>query len=239
MPQQFSLYGDMTVLENITFFAEVQGLTRAEREARIPDLLHFARLETFTGRRAAKLSGGMRKKLALTCMLVHRPRIIFLDEPTLGVDPVSRREFWNLLSELRAENRLTIVVCTPYMDEAERCHRVGLLYEGKLIAQGTPAEIKAMIPGQLLEIRPSDFNAARAVLRDAENVQEMQTYGQLLHVFVDNAQQRAPQMKAMLEGQGIEAGEMRRIEPSMEEAFVSLVSQQKRRGQLGREEPEE
>jgi len=228
MPQQFALYGDLSVLENISFFANAYGLTRAEKEARIPGLLHFARLEPFKGRPAANLSGGMKKKLALACMLVHEPDIAFLDEPTLGVDPVSRREFWNLLSDLRAERGMTIFVCTPYMDEAERCHRVGLLYEGRLIAQGTPEEIKRMVPGELLELQPYDFYAARDGLRHVQGVLEVQTYGELLHVFVDNARRRAPQIKAILEAQGVAIGDARRIEPSMEEAFISLMRQQKR-----------
>lgn len=230
MPQQFALYGDLSALENLVFFAEAYGLTRAEKQARIPGLLRFARLEQFKDRRADKLSGGMKKKLALACMLIHEPDVVFLDEPTLGVDPVSRREFWNLLSELRVKRGMTIFVCTPYMDEAERCHRVGLLYEGRLIAQGTPAEIKATVPGELIELQPLDFHRARNGLMQVEGVLEVQTYGELLHVFVDNAQHRMPGIRATLEAQGIAVGDMRAIEPSMEEAFISLMRQPARAG---------
>ncbi|MGC8787507.1 MAG: ATP-binding cassette domain-containing protein, partial [Anaerolineae bacterium] len=226
MPQQFALYGDMSVRENLQFFAQVHGLTRDQQQERIPRLLRFARLEEFQGRLAAHLSGGMKKKLALACMLVHQPEVVFLDEPTLGVDPVSRREFWNLLSELRAERGLTIFVCTPYMDEAERCHRVGLLHEGRLIACGTPEEIKRMVPGELVELRPSELYAGRDILVQLEGVLEVQTYGDLLHVFVDHAQQRMPQIEAALVAQGIAVSNMRQVTPRMEQAFVSLIRRQ-------------
>ena len=155
--QQFSLPSDMTVIENMRFFANVHGVSRADQTTRIPELLEFAGLNRFTARLAGRLSGGMKKKLALACSLVHEPQVVMLDEPTLGVDPVSRREFWNLLGNLRAEKGLTIFVCTPYMDEAERCNWVGLMYEGKLIAHDSPRAIKQMVAGQLLEFTPSDF----------------------------------------------------------------------------------
>ncbi|HSJ52471.1 MAG TPA: ABC transporter ATP-binding protein, partial [Anaerolineae bacterium] len=129
--QQFALPPDMTVMENMRFFASVQGVSGREQRRRIPELLEFAGLSRFTDRLAGQLSGGMRKKLALACSLIHQPRVLVLDEPTLGVDPVSRREFWNLLGSLRAEQDLAILVCTPYMDEAERCTRVGLMYQGR------------------------------------------------------------------------------------------------------------
>ena len=139
--------------------ADVQGVSRADQRRRIPELLEFAGLSEFTGRLAGRLSGGMKKKLALACSLIHEPEVVLLDEPTLGVDPVSRREFWNLLGNLRAEKGLTIFVCTPYMDEAERCSRVGLMYGGRLIACDTPAAIKRRVPGRLLEFTPSRFRA--------------------------------------------------------------------------------
>lgn len=227
MPQQFALYGDMSVLENLEFFAHVHGLNHVQQRERIPRLLRFARLEQFQSRLAAHLSGGMKKKLALACMLVHQPEVVFLDEPTLGVDPVSRREFWNLLSELRAERGLTIFVCTPYMDEAERCHRVGLLHEGRLIACGTPEEIKAMVPGELIELRPSELYAGRDVVVRLEGVLEVQAYGDLLHVFVDNAKQRMSQIEAALIANGVMVSNMRQVAPRMEQAFVSLIRRQR------------
>jgi ABC-2 type transport system ATP-binding protein len=142
------------------------------------------------------------------------------------VDPVSRREFWNLLSDLRADKGLTIFVCTPYMDEAERCHRVGLMYQGRLIACDTPQAIKRMVPGELLELSPSDVYSAQDAVKKLKGVLEVQTYGDLLHVFVDNAQQRGAQIQAALAAWGIAIGGMRTIEPRMEEAFVALIRRQ-------------
>jgi ABC-2 type transport system ATP-binding protein len=230
MPQQFSLYGDLSVLENLRFFAEVHGLTPGQMALRIPRLLEFARLSGFQSRPAAQLSGGMKKKLALACMLVHEPEVVFLDEPTLGVDPVSRREFWTLLSDLRADQGLTIFVCTPYMDEAERCHRVGLLYEGRLIATDTPQAIKRTVPGELVELRPAALYEARDLLGRADGVLEVQTYGDLLHIFVDNAGRRMPEIEAALQAQGMAVTGLRCIEPRMEEAFVSLMLRERRQG---------
>jgi ABC-type multidrug transport system ATPase subunit len=153
MAQQFALYGDLSVLENINFFADVFGVRGKVRRERIERLLNFARLTEFTHRPAGRLSGGMKKKLGLACALIHAPDILYLDEPTTGVDPVSRREFWDILAGLHAD-QTTILVNTPYMDEAERCSRVGLMYEGRLIEQGTPNQIKALIPGKLVEFKP-------------------------------------------------------------------------------------
>jgi ABC-2 type transport system ATP-binding protein len=174
--QQFSLPPNLTVMENMLFFAGVQGVSQEKQKKRIPELLAFAGLSDFTGRLAGKLSGGMKKKLVLACSLIHEPHVVMLDEPTLGVDPVSRREFWSLLGNLRAEKGLTIFVCTPYMDEAERCTQVGLIYAGGLIASGTPAYIKAMLPGHLLELISSDFARARRLVTEMEGILEVQTY---------------------------------------------------------------
>jgi len=224
--QQFALSADLTVQENMAFFAGVQGVGQAEQKKRIPELLAFAGLSGFTNRLARRLSGGMKKKLALACCLVHEPGVVMLDEPTLGVDPVSRREFWNLLGDLQAEKGLTIFVCTPYMDEAERCTHIGLIYRGRLIATGTPAEIKAMLPGHLLELTPSDFALARKRLAGLEGVLEVQTYGDKLHIFVDDVPRRTPQVEAALAAEGIQHDELRKIEVRMEEAYISLVRRQ-------------
>jgi ABC-2 type transport system ATP-binding protein len=221
--QQFSLPADLTVLENMRFFARVHSVPAADQDARIPELLDLAGLGGFTGRLAGKLSGGMKKKLALACSLIHTPRVVVLDEPTLGVDPVSRREFWNLLGGLRAERNLTIFVCTPYMDETERCHRVGLMYGGKLIACDAPAEIKGRVPGSLLEFAPRPFTAARDLAGGLEGIREVQTYGAMLHVFVDDPELRRPQIETAMAARGIAISGMRRIQPRMEEAFISLV----------------
>jgi ABC-2 type transport system ATP-binding protein len=224
--QQFALFADLTVMENIRFFARVHSVGQEELGRRLPGLLELAGLQEFTSRQAGKLSGGMKKKLALACSLIHEPPVLMLDEPTLGVDPVSRREFWNLLGNLRAEKGLTIFVCTPYMDEAERCHRVGLMYAGRLIACDTPAAIKALTPGHLLEFNPSRFVPARDLMSGMEGVLEVQTYGTLLHVFVDDVEILRPQIEAALQAQGITWSGMREIEARMEEAFISLISRQ-------------
>ncbi len=221
--QQFSLPPNLTVMENMLFFAGVQGVSREQQKKRIPELLAFAGLSDFTDRLGGKLSGGMKKKLALACSLIHEPQVVILDEPTLGVDPVSRREFWNLLGNLQVEKGLTIFVCTPYMDEAERCTQVGLMYAGRLIAGGTPAEIKAMLPGHLLELTPSDFAPARQLVTGMAGVLEVQTYGDKLHVFVDDVAQRSPQIKAALAAAGIRHDALREIPVRMEEAFISLI----------------
>ncbi len=222
MPQKFSLYGDLSVKENLGFFADLFSVRGPERRRKIDELLGFARLTEFTGRRAAALSGGMQKKLALSCALVHSPQVIFLDEPTTGVDPISRREFWDILGNLHVQG-VTIFVSTPYMDEAERCSRVGLMYEGKLVECGTPAALRQTAPGQLLAIWTPRILAAREVVRQIPGVLEVQTYGDLLHVFVDDAAESAPRLAAGLQAAGIPVTEIKRTTPRVEEAFISLI----------------
>ncbi len=224
--QQFTLPGDLTVMENMHFFADLHGIPRKLQKSSIAELLKFAGLTDFTSRPAGRLSGGMKKKLALACSLIHRPAVVLLDEPTLGVDPVSRREFWNLLGNLRAEQGLAIFVCTPYMDEAERCNKVGLIYKGRLIARDTPAGIKKMVPGHLIEFKPVRFEASRKLMTGMPGILEVQTYGAMLHLFVDEVETRQKQIEAVLEGQGIAWSGMRVIQPRMEEAFISLVRRQ-------------
>jgi ABC-2 type transport system ATP-binding protein len=233
MAQQFNLYSDLSVQENLSFFADIFGVRGGERRERITQLLHFARLTEFTGRRAAHLSGGMKKKLALACSLIHRPEILYLDEPTTGVDPVSRREFWDILSDLHIEG-VTILVSTPYMDEAERCSRVGLMYQGQLIVCDTPKRLKELVEGQLIEMRPVAeergvglIRKAEAVIASLPGVLEVQSYGDLLHIFVDDAGQRMPQLKMALAAQSIQAEDMRQTHARMEEAFISLIRRQR------------
>jgi len=225
MAQRFNLYGDLSVVENLDFFADVfqvRGKVRRERKER---LLQFARLTEFRKRRAAHLSGGMQKKLALACTLIHQPEIIFLDEPTTGVDPVSRREFWDILTDLHLQG-ITIFVSTPYMDEAERCSRVGLMYEGRIIVCDAPEQIKKLVSGELLEVRPSNLRRAEAVITAQDGVLEAQTYGDLLHVFVDSVAARQAALQEALAREGVEVLSMRQTRPRMEEAFISLVRKQ-------------
>ncbi|MFQ6102328.1 MAG: ABC transporter ATP-binding protein [Anaerolineae bacterium] len=222
MPQQFSLYGDLTVLENLVFFADVFQVERQEREERIARLLEFARLTEFTKRRAAHLSGGMQKKLALACTLIHKPELIFLDEPTTGVDPVSRREFWDILTGLHLEG-VTLFVSTPYMDEAERCSRAALMFEGGIIVCDEPERIKTLVEGELLELQPDRLKEANRIIQSLPGVLEVQTYGDLLHVFVDNAAQRSPTVQEALAEAGVAVENIRQTRPRMEEAFISLI----------------
>ena len=222
MPQQFSLYGDLTVDENLTFFADVFQVDRKSRRERKETLLHFARLTQFRDRRAAHLSGGMQKKLALACTLIHQPEIIFLDEPTTGVDPVSRREFWDILTELHLQG-VTLFISTPYMDEAERCSRVALMFEGDIIVCDQPSSIKGLVEGELLALRPDRLREASRLLRDLPGVLQVQTYGDLLHVFVDDAEAQARLIEDSLREEGIAIQDMRQTRPRMEEAFISLI----------------
>jgi ABC-2 type transport system ATP-binding protein len=225
MAQRFNLYGDLSVVENLSFFADVfqvRGSVRRERKER---LLRFAGLTEFRKRRAAHLSGGMQKKLALACTLIHQPEIIFLDEPTTGVDPVSRREFWDILTELHLQG-ITIFVSTPYMDEAERCSRVALMYQGRIIVCDVPEQIKALVAGELLELRSTDLRHAAEVIDRLDGVLEIQTYGDLLHVFVDSAAGRQDAIRNALSTAGISVLGLRQTRPRMEEAFISLVRRQ-------------
>ena len=233
MAQQFSLYGDLSVMENISFYADIFGLKGQARRQRIDRLLQFARLTDFGQRRAAHLSGGMQKKLALACAMLHKPEIVLLDEPTTGVDPVSRREFWSILTELHLEG-VTIIVSTPYMDEAERCSRVGLMYQGKLIVCDAPESIRAMVDGELLELRLSDggvgvdqgLRRARAILSKMPGILEVQTYGDLIHAFVQDSAAAQVEITQALRQAGIAISGVRRATPRMEDAFISLVQRQ-------------
>ena len=225
MAQRFNLYGDLSVEENLNFFADVFQVRGRVRKQRKERLLRFARLTEFRKRRGAHLSGGMQKKLALACTLIHQPEIIFLDEPTTGVDPVSRREFWDILTELHLQG-ITIFVSTPYMDEAERCSRVGLMYEGRIIVCDVPERIKGLVTGELLEVWTPDLRHAEEVVVALEGVLEIQTYGDLLHVFVDSVAQRQDPLQTALAAAGVQVIGLRQTRPRMEEAFISLVRRQ-------------
>ena len=222
MAQQFSLYGDLTVIENLLFFADVFQVSQEDRKVRIPRLLEFARLTNFQNRRAAHLSGGMQKKLALACTLIHSPQVIFLDEPTTGVDPVSRREFWDILTELHLQG-VTLFVSTPYMDEAERCSRVALMFDGNIIVCDEPEQIKGLVEGELLELRPDRLRESRRIIEELPGVLEVQTYGDLLHVFVDSAERRLAEIETALQERGMGYRGARRATALMEEAFISII----------------
>lgn len=224
MAQEFSLYGELTVLENLRFFSELYDVSGSERRERTDRLLKFAGLTEFTDRRGKLLSGGMKKKLALACTLIHRPKILLLDEPTTGVDPISRREFWDILTELHLEGT-SILVSTPYMDEADRCSRVGLMFDGQLFACDTPVAIRSSISGELVGLKADDWRSAKSVIQDLEGVAEIQVYGDSLHIRLDSAEQRLEQIERELQRGGVETHSLRPIPIRMEEAFISLMGQ--------------
>jgi len=222
MAQQFSLYGELSVLENLQFFAELFDVSKQDQRERTQRLLEFAGLTEFTNRRAVHLSGGMQKKLALACTLIHQPEILLLDEPTTGVDPVSRREFWNILTELHVQGT-TIIVSTPYMDEADRCSRVGLMYAGKLVECDTPQNIRGKLDGDVIEIQSEDWQKALETVSNFEGVNEAQTYGEAVNLLVDDGKKRLPQIERILKKSNIAYRNIRIAPARMEEAFISLI----------------
>jgi ABC-2 type transport system ATP-binding protein len=220
LSQRFSLYGDLTVDENIEFFARIHGLR--DFAARRKELLSFTRLLPFRSRLADRLSGGMRQKLALACTLVHRPQIILLDEPTTGVDPVSRRDFWIILSQLLREG-ITIVMTTPYLDEAERATQVGLMNRGRLMAAGSPARIKQIMKGTVLEIVCTDIRRASARVKASPALREVQLFGDRLNVVTDDAVRGEQEVRQALADARIEILSLRVVPPTLENAFISLI----------------
>jgi len=222
MPQRFGLYEDLTVAENIRFYADLFGVRKTERVARSTQLLKAAGMSEFHARLAGKLSGGMKQKLGLVCALIHRPKVILLDEPTTGVDPVSRRDFWRILYELIAEG-VAILTSTAYLDEAERCHRVALMHLGRLLFCDTPANVKAKLGKNVVSVSSSDPRSLRAELENAEGISSLVLTGDGVHIVVDNAIRRIPEFKARLERGRISFDEMRQVAPTIEDLFVDAV----------------
>jgi ABC-2 type transport system ATP-binding protein len=222
LSQRFSLYGDLSIDENIGFQAEIHGVRGYGRER--DRLLSLTQLAPFRTRRADRLSGGMKQKLALACTLIHRPDILLLDEPTTGVDPVSRREFWKLLSEFLAGG-LTIVMATPYLDEAERCGRVALLHEGRVMALDDPGTLQASLPGLLVEVEAAGTRPPVDALAAIPGVEDVQLFGDRAHVRLDRSRAPdAPALAAALERAGIRVSGVRAIPASLEDVFIHLVS---------------
>jgi len=223
MSQRFSLYQDLTVAENLNFFGGAYGVRGAWLAARKEIILKMAGLKGRENELARNLSGGWRQRLALGCAILHEPEMIFLDEPTAGVDPISRREFWDLLYELSDEGR-TVLVTTHYMDEAEHCHRLAFIQRGRLVAIGSPAEIKAeKMHGQVMEIDCSAPEVAMAVLRETGLFDEVSLYGDLIHIVAEGAEAHRPQVKAALREAGVEIRSMEAIVPSLEDVFLASV----------------
>jgi ABC-2 type transport system ATP-binding protein len=225
MSQRFGLYPDLTVLENIRFYADVYNVRRRGRQERIDRLLAFSNLTPFQRRLAGNLSGGMKQKLGLACALIHTPRVLFLDEPTNGVDPVSRRDFWRILYQLLRE-KVTIFVSTAYLDEAERAHRVGLIHRGRLLACGTPHEVKGLMRGTILEIRSAQPRRATAVLRRELEAVRVGLFGDRVHVVSTEPERTAGEAEAILAREGLPPLSLRPIEPSLEDVFVSVMARE-------------
>jgi drug efflux transport system ATP-binding protein len=222
LSQRFSLYGDLSIDENIAFFAEIHGVR--DYAARRDRLLDMTQLTAFRTRLADRLSGGMKQKLALACTLVHEPALIVLDEPTTGVDPVSRREFWKLLSEFLSQG-ITIVMATPYLDEAERCTRVALLHEGRLLALDRPDALRQTLPGALFEVIVSDHRRAPDVLTGIPGVASVQMFGERAHVLMDRAGATADTLISALTTAGLAAPGVRPLTPSLEDVFIARLHQ--------------
>lgn len=228
MPQAFSLYPDLTVMENLNFFADINGVSKVRRKSRIEELLDFTRLGKFTQRRSEHLSGGMRKKLALACALIHEPRVLLLDEPTTGVDPVSRRELWHILSQVIL-NGVTVLVSTPYMDEAERCNQVSILYEGKVLTTGAPRELEAELPFHILEVKARPRRVLREVIGATESILRWRPVGDRLRLSVNVLDSLEARLASALQDAGAEVSILRRAKPNMDDVFIYLVEDQRGR----------
>jgi ABC-2 type transport system ATP-binding protein len=222
LSQRFTLYGDLTIDENIEFFAEINNVY--DFKPRREELLAFTRLTAFRNRLAERLSGGMKQKLALACTLIHTPRIIFLDEPTTGVDPVSRRDFWKILQSL-LKSGITIVMSTPYLDEAERCSRVALMNRGRIMIADTPGNVQHAMKGEVIEIVLERVRDAFMLIKDSSLVREAQAFGDRLNVIVDDSRRDYPALAAALSAAGIPVDSHRVISPSLENVFISLLTQ--------------
>ena len=223
MPQRFSLYPDLSVAENLRFYGDIFGVARAEFERLSAELLAEFALSPFRSRLAEELSGGMKQKLALACTLIHRPSTILLDEPTAGVDPVSRREFWRILYRVNRTGT-TIFVSTPYMDEAERANRVAFLTHGAILDCGTPAQLKSSLWGEVVEIVCGQRAGARRALRGHPSIRSIEVYGETLHALVPQAADAIPLLQRSLDAGGIPDARLRAIPPSLEDAFVARLT---------------
>ena len=222
MAQRFGLYADLSVDENMAFYADLFGISRAERARLLPDLLRMTRMEPFRKRTAGRLSGGMKQKLALMCTLLHRPQILFLDEPTNGVDPVSRRDFWAILYQL-VQSGITVFITTAYLDEAERCNRLALMDHGRLIQCDSPEALRHSREEGCYEVQARDHRAARLVLQRAEGVISAEPFGAALHLFITPARISPEALMEQLEQAGLGPASFRKITPSLEDVFIAMV----------------
>jgi len=225
LSQRFSMYEDLTVLENIRFFAEVRGLKAGEWLPRCMEILDFVGLEPFKDRRAGQLSGGMKQKLGLASALVTRPRVLLLDEPTTGVDPVTRQDFWQLVIRLAAQSDgVSVLISTPYMDEASRCHRVGFMKDGRIIAEDTPSNLRARLHNRVLELRGSPIGLLRHVAQRDQDVEDVQAFGDRLHLRVreDKAKDILGRLTSQIQSEGGRVDALRLVSPVLEDVFIAL-----------------
>jgi ABC-2 type transport system ATP-binding protein len=220
LSQNFTLYGDLTIDENIEFFARIHGVRNFK--PRREELLEFTRLTPFRRRLSDALSGGMKKKLALACTLIHTPDLILLDEPSTGVDPISRGEFWSILSEILARG-VTILMTTPYLDEADRCERIALIHNGRVVMTGTPDDVKSAMPGEVFDFACANPREAYRLLRERCETSQAVLLGERLHVWTREGAAEAARLAKWLRGRGVRSVEMERVAPSLEDAFVALT----------------
>lgn len=225
MSQRFGLYPDLTVMENVGFYADIYGVPRRGRTEKVDRLLAFSNLTPFKKRLAGNLSGGMKQKLGLACALIHTPKVLFLDEPTNGVDPVSRRDFWRILYHLVRE-RVTIFVSTAYLDEAERCARLALIHRGRLLALGTPEEVKKLMRDTILEVHASEPRRAAALLRADLPECSVGLFGDRVHVASRDLNATQPRVEALLRSAGIGISAARPVSPTLEDVFVSVLTRE-------------
>lgn len=225
MPQRFGLYEDLTVMENILFYADLYEVAKKERAKNIERLLDFGNLTPFKKRLAGNLSGGMKQKLGLACALIHTPEVLLLDEPTCGVDPVSRRDFWKILYELLKEG-ITIFVSTAYLDEAERCNRVGLLYKGKILMIDSPENIKKNFGFTVLEARVDDTRRAYNALKDVDGVRGSVVYGEKIHIKVLSSD-TARAIASRLNKEKITVKSIKKVAPSLEDVFIEMTESER------------
>lgn len=225
MSQRFGLYPDLTVLENIDFYADIYEVPRKGRSEKIEELLAFSDLTPFKKRLAGNLSGGMKQKLGLSCALIHTPTVLFLDEPTNGVDPVSRRDFWRILYQLLRE-KVTIFVSTAYLDEAERCNRLAFIDRGKLLAVGTPEEVKKLMRGTILQVRSENPRTTTAVLRKRFSADSVGLFGDKTHVVTQDPSETEKVIKKTLAQAGITLVGLRAVEPTLEDVFISVLAEE-------------
>jgi len=227
MPQEFSQYPDLNLIENLNFFADIQGVSKAQKQERIEKMLALTNLSDFRQRAAGNLSGGMKKKLALSCAMVHNPQVLILDEPTTGVDPVSRAEFWSLLSTI-VKDGVTVLISTPYMDEAERCSKVGILYDGKVLKEGTPEALTHALPFNIIEVKAKPRKQMREVVSQTDGILSWNPVGDRLRLSVPATKERSisRELERSFRKQKLDLQILRSARKTMEDVFVTVVEEQ-------------